>query len=325
MTATTASPTVWLNGRLVDERSASVSVFDRGFLFGDGVYELIRFFRCAPGARSRRHGVAMDLHVARLHRSLGLARIVGFDANTLPRICDELLDANNLDDASVYLQVTRGAGPSRAHIPQAGLAPTVFACASACEPIERFAEPQTVRAVVREDLRWALCQIKTISLMGNILSLIDADEHGASEAILHRDGIVSEGAYTNVFVVRGEELVTPPVDDDPPILHGVTRADILELAPGVESRAGTGRPLRAIVRPITVEELRGADEILITSSRRFVSAVTSLDGEPIGDGRAGPVAHAVFHALRNGVARATGITLPAAESAHPNPALSNRR
>jgi D-alanine transaminase len=301
----TRPPQVWLNGRLVDESTASVSVYDRGFLFGDGVYELIRFFRRRDGGR---HGVAMDLHVARLRRSLALSRIEGVQADELPAICAALLDANGLADASVYVQVTRGAGPARAHVPQAGLHPTVFASATACEPIERFREPTAVRAVTLEDLRWRLCQIKTISLMGNILALLEADRHGATEAILHRDGLVGEGAYTNVFAVlrhAGQPvLVTPPVDDVPPILHGVTRSDCLEMA--------TAAGLPTAVRPLRLAELGAAEEIIITSSRRLVSAVVELDGARVGGGVPGPFAQRLFGLLRNDILRRTGFDLEVA-------------
>lgn len=296
-----AARQVFINDRLVDERDATISIFDRGFLFGDGVYELIRFVACGGGAEHARYGIGMGLHVARLHRSLGLAGIRGFDAARLPRICHELLDANGLLDASVYVQVTRGAGRSRSHVPTEEVPPTVVAIATAAEPLERLREPSCVRAVTLEDQRWKLCQIKTISLMGNILALLEADRQGAQEAILHRDGLVGEGAYTNVFVARDGALATPPVDDDPPILHGVTRSDLIDAAERL------GIPLA--VRPIALDELRSADEVMITSSRRLVSAVVSLDGAPVGDGRAGPIARRLFAALREEIARRAGITL----------------
>ncbi len=283
--------TVWLNGQLVDERAATVSIWDRGFLFGDGVYELVRFFRAEPASGQRRVGVGMDLHVARLHRSLGLARIRGFDAAELPIICERLLDAHGLDDAAVYLQVTRGAGTTRLHIPPADLRPTVFAYCMPCEPMEKFVEPAPIKAVLLEDMRWRWCQIKTISLMGNILAALDAHEHDAAEAILVRDGLVAEGASTNVLIARHGRMVTPPVDDDPPILHGVTRAELIEVA----DRAG----LRAEVRPIAVEELAEADEIMVSSSRRLVHSVVQLDDRTIGGGVPGPVARQLFAAMRN--------------------------
>lgn len=277
---------VFLNGSIVDQRDAHISVLDRGFLFGDGVYELLRFF---DG-----HGVGVDAHARRLARSLELARIRGFDAAELDGICRRLLDANGLRDGVVYLQVTRGAGAVRAHVPTEPLTPTVFAMATPAEPISSLLAPQEVAAITAEDLRWRLCEIKTLSLMGNILHLLDADAHGASEAVLHRDGWVGEGAYSNVAIVRNGMLVTPPIAEDPPILHGTARADLLHAA----RAAG----IRAEVRKISLDELRAADEIMITSSRRLVSAVTTLDGRPVRDGRAGPVTGALFAQMRADIA-----------------------
>jgi D-alanine transaminase len=278
---------IHLNGSLVDEADARVSVLDRGFLFGDGVYELVRFFAG--------HGVGMDAHVARLAKSLALARIEGFDAGDVPALCAELLAANALEDAVVYLQVTRGAGPTRAHVPQERLRPTVMAMASAAEPLSSLVAPQEIAAITAEDLRWRRCEIKTLSLMGNILHLLDAGDAGAQEAILHRGGIVGEGAYSNVAIVSGGVLATPPVDAEPPILHGTARIDLLDAA------RAAGVP--AEVRVITVDELRRADEILITSSRRLASSVVTLDGRAIGCGHAGPVARTLFAAMREAIAQ----------------------
>ena len=244
------------------------------------------------------------------------ALLIGLESyGEIERICDAVLDANNLDDAAVYLQITRGAGPTRSHVPLGSMTPTVFAAASVCEPIERFVEPASICAVIRPDLRWALCQIKTVSLMGNILALLDADENGATEAILHRDGVVSEGAYTNVFAVIGNALVTPPVDDDPPILHGVMRAELLDAAVEVG--------LTAHVRPLSLAELRSADEVLISSSRRLVSAVVQLDGATIGNGAPGRASRALFQVLRQRIARSIGkATSSDAESAFDSASVS---
>jgi len=273
---------VFLNGSILDERDAHISVLDRGFLFGDGVYELLRYF---DG-----YGVGVDVHARRLARSLSLARIEGFDAAELGAIARTLLDANNLRDGVVYLQVTRGAGRVRAHVPTERLTPTVFAMATAAEPIAALTAPSEVKVVTAEDMRWKLCEIKTLSLMGNILHLLDADAHGANEAILHRDGFVGEGAYSNVALVTDGRLVTPPIAEDPPILHGTARADLLAAA------RAAGIP--AEIRKIRLAELRSADELMITSSRRLVSAATALDGAPVGDGRAGPVTRALFAQMR---------------------------
>jgi len=273
---------VFLNGSILDERDAHISVLDRGFLFGDGVYELLRYF---DG-----YGVGVDAHARRLARSLSLARIEGFDAAELGAIARMLLDANGLRDGVVYLQVTRGAGRVRAHVPTERLTPTVFAMATPAEPISALTAPTEVKVVTAEDMRWKLCEIKTLSLMGNILHLLDADAQGATEAILHRDGFVGEGAYSNMALVTGGRLVTPPVAEDPPILHGTARADLLAAA------RAAGIP--AEIRRIRVDELRGADELMITSSRRLVSAATALDGTPVGDGLAGPVTRALFAQMR---------------------------
>ena len=279
---------IHLNGHLVDERDAHISVLDRGFLFGDGVYELLRYF---DG-----QGVGVEAHARRLARSLELARIRGFDSSRLGALCDELLEANGLRDAVVYLQVTRGAGRVRAHVPTEPLVPTVVAMASPAEPIAALTAPQEVAAVTAEDMRWRLCEIKTLSLMGNILHLLDADAQGASEALLHRDGFVGEGAYSNMALVRGGVLVTTPIAEEPPILHGTARADLLAAA----RHAG----IPAEVRRIALTELADADELMITSSRRLVSAVTRLDGRPVRDGRAGPVTRALFARMRDDIAAA---------------------
>ena len=293
-----SSVKVHLNGSLVDESEARVSVLDRGFLFGDGVYELVRFF---DG-----HGVGLEAHGRRLGRSLGLARIEGFDPDRLEPIARGLLEANGLRDAVVYLQVTRGAGRTRAHVPAEPLVPTVVAFASAAEPLGSLAAPLEIAGILAEDLRWRLCAIKTTALLGNVLHLLAAHDAGAGEAILHRDGFVGEGAYSNVAIVADGTLRTPPIDEDPPILHGTARADLLEAA------RAEGVP--AEVRRIRVEELVAAEEIVITSSRRLLSAITALDGRPIGDGRAGPVARRLFAAMRadveRGIARRAARTTP---------------
>jgi len=275
-----------LNGNIVDERDAHISVLDRGFLFGDGVYELLRYF---DG-----HGVGVEAHARRLQRSLELAQIRGFDAMQLGRICSELLEANGLRDAAVYVQVTRGAGRVRAHVPTEPLTPTVFAMANPAEPISSLVAPQEVAAVTAEDMRWKLCEIKTLSLMGNILHLLDADAQGANEALLHRDGFLGEGAYSNMAMVKDGVLVTTPIAEEPPILHGTARADLLAAArtAGIPSE----------IRKIRLDELAHADELMITSSRRLVSAVTKLDGRAVRDGRAGRITLALFNQMREDIA-----------------------
>lgn len=276
------APIAWINDALVPIERAQVSVLDRGFLFGDGVYELVRYF---DGV-----GVGMELHERRLARSLDLARIGGFDASRLPAIGDALLGANDLRDATVYLQVTRGAAPSRAHVPPPSIRPTVFALAAAAPPLSALDGPEPVRAILLPDDRWRRCEIKTISLMGNVLAAMDANEQGADEAILHRDGLVSEGGSTNVFAWSRGRLITPAAGAWPAILRGVSRDQLIDAArdDGIEVEQ----------RPLPVDELRRADEIFITSSRRLLSAVVELDGNPVGPGVPGAAATRMFDLLR---------------------------
>ena len=279
---------VWLDGRIIPSTDARVSVFDRGFLFGDGVYELVRFFGGRP--------VGMGMHVARLERSLDLSRISGFDAHAFPAICDALMRDAGLSDAAVYLQVTRGAASARTHLPPDGLAPTVFAYAMPCAGIDELGTLHLCAAGLAPDRRWERCEIKTVALMGNILGMLECRSHGAEEAIFHRRGLVSEGASTNVFIVRDGRIATPPVDSDPPILHGVMRARLIEAC------IDAGIP--CTVRPVPLEELQAADEILLSASKRMLSSVATLDGVPVAGARGpGALAPRVLAALRARVAR----------------------
>ncbi len=272
---------VWLNGRILPLENAHVSPLDRGFLFGDGVYEVVRFFD--------RVGMAMDAHIERLGRSLRLTGIEGFDAASMPSLCDRLLEAQPLRDACVYLQVTRGAAATRSHLPPPGLAPTVFAMATPCGSLDTLvAEP--VALSIQPDERWRRCEIKSTSLMGSLLPMLEASRHGAEEAILVRDGLVSEGSSSNVFVVRGDEVATPPIDADPRILRGTMRTLAIDAARQVG--------LAVAVRPVRERELAAADEIWITGSRRVLSSCVALDGRPFGGGSPGPKAVSVIASMR---------------------------
>lgn len=286
---------VYLNGLLVPEDQAKVSVYDRGFLFGDGVYELVRYFDGVP--------VALDLHTARLARSLELVGIKGVHAKMLQEVGQQLLEENQLINASVYLQITRGAGATRAHMPVAGLIPTVFAYAAPTLSLREFTAPETIRAIVRDDLRWHRCEIKTIALAGNILSLIEAQSAGADECILIRDGLVSEGAYTNVAAVLNGVLVTCPLNDQSaPVLHGTMRCWMLDAA------HDAGVPVE--VRRIAQKELSQATEVLVQSSRRLVSSVTHLDERPVGSAESGPICRAIFTAMHARIGREIAAGIP---------------
>ncbi|MFW6380222.1 MAG: D-amino acid aminotransferase [Halorhodospira sp.] len=278
--------TCYLNGELMALDAARISPLDRGFLFGDGVYELIPYYAGIP--------FRLQAHLHRLQRSLAAVRIpdplgeAGW-TEALEWVCA----ANGGGDQALYIQVTRGSPPQRAHeFPSQG-EPTVFVMSSPLPPPGRF--DAGVTAITREDPRWARCDIKAVALLPNVLLRQEAVDDGAAEAILHRSGELTEGAASTVFLVREGELVTPALH--PGLLPGVTREVVLELA------AAHGLP--ASERPITLAELRAADEIWLSSSSKEVIPVTRLDGMPVGDGQPGPAYRAMrgwFAELRQEVA-----------------------
>lgn len=260
----------YLNGRFLALEEATVSVLDRGFLFGDGVYEVIP----AYGARLFR----LEEHLARLDRSLAGIRLANpHSPAQWTGILERLLELNGDGDRSVYVQVTRGPAPRRDHAFPAAPTPTVFASVSPIAPPDPELAQHGVAAITRQDIRWEWCHIKAITLLGNVLLRQEALEAGAAEAILIRDGEATEGAASNLFLVREGTLLTPP--KGPQLLPGITRDLILELA------RADGIPAREL--PIPAPWLGDAEEVWITSSTREILPVTRLDGHAVGDGRPG--------------------------------------
>jgi len=283
------SSTVYLNGEFIPAAEARVSVFDRGFLFGDAVYEVIRYFSGVP--------FAMDLHLQRLERTLREVRFAHFKAREIVRLGEQLLDRNDLHDACVYWQITRGCGAGRSHLPPAEMRATVFGCVDRTPPLSECVEPAEVSAALHEDWRWGRCDIKSTNLLPNVLGKIAVADRGAGEVIFHRGGFVSEAGSTTVLIVRGGRLITPPIDDpDLSILHGVTRRVVARL-PGVD----------LIEQPVTVEELRSADEIVLAGTRTLLAAVTRLDGEPVGGGQVGPVVRSVLARFVDAIAESVEV------------------
>ncbi|MCA9305736.1 MAG: aminotransferase class IV [Phycisphaerales bacterium] len=276
---------VHLNGNLVPAGEARVSPFDRGYLMGDGIYEGLR----ATNGRV----IALDRHVQRMRAGLGEARIEGFDPESLDAMTDELLRANRLEEAFVYWQVTRGAPeakpPFRTRIPPPSMRPTVFGFAAPVESVASWGEPSVKKASVRPDTRWTRGHVKSISLMGGVLAAIEAHEFGDDDAILVRDGLVTEGVSTNVFLSIGGRIVTPALESAP-MLAGVTRALILDEDPDIE------------VRPVTEDELRRADEIMLAGTLTMVAGISTLCGKPVGDGGApGPASRSLLAALQRAI------------------------
>ena len=276
---------VYLNGEFIAPDAAKVSVFDRGFVFADGVYEVIpayggRLFRLAQ-------------HLERLEQSLDGIRLQNpLSAAAWGAVFERLLAQFGKADQYVYLQITRGAAP-RDHAFPAGVAPTVFAFAKRIEYPSASLIEQGVTAVTLPDIRWSRCDIKSIALLPNVLMRQQAVDGDAVEAILLRDGCVTEGAASNVFVVYQQQLLTPP--KGPFILPGITRDLVVELA-----RSGA---VDFAERPLTETELRRADEVWMTSSTKEILPIVRIDGRPVGNGRPGALHARLFAAYQDYKAR----------------------
>lgn len=263
--------TVYLNGAYIDRADARVSADDRGFTFGDGIYEGLRAIRGRL--------FDWDAHAERLAHGLAGLRIPFDGIAALRPVCDHLLAANALaDEAFVYIAVTRGAAPRVHGFPTCPVTPTVWITATPFTPPHALRD-RGVAAITHADLRWERCDLKTLNLLGAMLARQAAVEAGAFEAILVRDGIVTEGAATTVLAVVGGELRTHPLSNR--ILPSVTRAHVLDCARQL------ALPLRE--HAMTVDELRAASEILFCGTTTDVTPVVKLDGATVGDGVPGPL------------------------------------
>jgi len=259
-------PIVYLNGEFLPLDRAKVSVLDRGFLFGDGVYEVIPVY----GGRPFR----LEEHLERLNNSLrGIRMESPLTTEEWKPIFARLICGDQ--DQSIYLQVTRGAAPKRDHAFPEGAAPTVFVMCSPIAPIPA----EGVRAITLDDIRWQWCHIKAITLLANVLLRQLAVDRGCAEAILVRESFAVEGAASNLFAVVDGVLLTPPKGHA--ILPGITRDLVLELA--------LTNDIPAAERDITLEELQRAGEVWLTSSTREILPVIELDGQPVGVGKPGPI------------------------------------
>lgn len=287
--------TVYLNGEYLPAEEAKVPVNDRGFLFSDGIYEV------TPAYRGR--FFLMDRHLDRLLRGMCELRI-DQDPSGLEAIHCELLDRNGLAEkpvSIVYLQITRGVAPRTHAFPVDPVAPTVYAFAREFVRPSAEAWEGGVRAVTVPDRRWARVDIKTVSLLGNVLAQQAAVDAGVEDALLVKDGVALEGAHSNFFAVFGDTLVTHPLAGT--ILPGITRGYLLELAREL------GVPVRE--RPIQVEELLRADEAFFTGTTTEVKPCVEIDGRPVGEGRPGPVTRRLSQVFLERV-EAHGAAAPAA-------------
>ena len=271
MTPYVADP-VYLNGQFLPLAEAGVSPLDRGFLYGDGVYEVIPVYS--------RRAFRIDEHLSRLQATLAGIKLANpLAADGWKDVIFQLIATAPWDDQSIYLQVTRGADNKRDHaFPPTTVPSTAFAFASPLVTTPADVRAKGVAAISVPDLRWSRCDLKVISLLANVLARQQAVEAGCAEALLIRDGWLKEGAASNIFVVKNGVLLAPPKTHL--MLPGITYDVILELA------VQHDQPLE--VREISETELRTADEVWMTSSTKEILAITTLDGAPVGNGQPGP-------------------------------------
>jgi D-alanine transaminase len=282
---------VYLNGDFVAAADARVPVDDRGFLFADGVYEVIRVYDGRP--------FLIDPHMQRLRAGLAALRITAAGSEHIPGAADRLLEENGLrdTDATLYVQVTRGVAPRAHAFPQPAVPPTVYVAARpfSQHPDEFF--EQGVATITAADTRWARCDIKSIALLPNVLANQAAKEKDAFEAIFVRDGTLIEGSHSNLFGVIDGELVTYPACNY--ILAGITRALVFELARSLD--------IRVREAPIFLEQLDSVQELFLSGTTTEIMPVTTLDGRNIGSGGPGPITCRVRDAFRAHIAQAVAV------------------
>ena len=272
---------VYLNGEYIPKEKAFISVDDRGFLFGDGIYEVTAVYR---GRLFR-----WDRHQARMERGLGALRIE-MDPAPLEEVHHRLIEENDLQSAQVayvYAEITRGVAKRTHKFPPETPTPTVYLFAGEYKRPPREVWEKGYRSVTVHDIRWSRRDLKTIQLLPNVLGAQAGVDAGVDEIIFVNEGMAIEGSHNNVFMVFGDTLVTYPLSNQ--ILPGITREVVLELA----DRLG----YEVQERPIPVAEMFQADEIFHSGTLSEVKPCVEVDGKPIGDGKVGPVSRALFDAF----------------------------
>lgn len=261
----------YLNGEWQAPEDAKISVFDRGFMFGDGIYEVMPVYWGQV--------FTLDEHLKRLHRSLQAIRLASpFSDDQWKNLFAEAIAKSGDETAFLYLQVTRGVATMRTHEYPVDVTPTVLVTVTAAPGLERKSVVP-YKMVIKPDFRWARGDIKVVSLIANGLLKNEAIDEGFDDAILVRDGLVTEATASNVFMVKDGVIITPPKSNY--LLHGITRDHVIELA--------RSKDLPLEERDITEAELTGADEIWISSTGHEVWPVGELNGQTVGNGEAGVV------------------------------------
>jgi D-alanine transaminase len=281
MPTQSTSPTVYLNGRFVPLEEARIPVLDRGFIFGDGVYEVIPVYSGYP--------FRMEQHLKRLQSSLDAIKLANpMTSAQWGRLVKRMITLNAGKDQAVYLQVTRGVA-KRDHAFPSAATPTVFMMSNPMSVPARELVTRGCACVSATDNRWLRCDIKSTSLLGNVLMRQRAAEADCLETIMFRDGFLSEASSSNVLVVHGKTVAAPP--NNHLVLPGTTNDVVIEIVRKARI------PLQ--LREITEDEVRSADEIWLTSATKEVLAVTRLDGKAVGAGKPGPVFRRVYKLYQN--------------------------
>ena len=287
---------VYLNGQFLQRSEAKLSVDDRGFFFGDGVYEVTRVVRGRL--------FEWDRHARRLARGLKELRIdAGLDLDTIRSLQERLVRENDIVEGqgTVYLQITRGAAPRTHHFPPEGTPATVFLSASPFVPASEL-RSRGVAVTTYPDYRWSRCDLKTVNLLPAVMAKQFASDNDAFESIFVREAVITEGSHTNVFGVIGGQVRTYPNSNY--ILPGVTRDVVIELAHEL------GVPLSET--PIYRHEIAALEECFLTGTTSDVMPVVAIDGKPVGNGRPGPITMQLYEALARRLAEVAAKPAPAA-------------
>jgi D-alanine transaminase len=279
---------VIVDGQVMDRSAAKVDIEDRGYQFGDGVYEVIRVYNGKMFTGKE--------HLKRLVESAEKIRMkLPYSPEELESKMEELISKNELQTGTVYMQFTRGTSPRNHVFPSKEVAPTFVAYTRNVARPEDSME-KGARAILDEDIRWLRCDIKSLNLLGNLLSKQKAAEAGCFEAILHRGETVTEGSHSNISIIKDGVIITHPADNH--ILNGITRQKVLEIC-GKEQ-------IRFEERAYTLEELNAADEVFSSGTTVEVMPIVGIEGKPVGNGEPGPVTRSLQELFKAEIERQCG-------------------
>ena len=280
---------IW-NNEIVERSEVKIDMEDRGYQFSDGIYDVVRAYNGKF--------FTLNEHVDRLFSSAEkIELILPFTKEELKQLLTKLIQVNNIDTGNVYMQLTRGIGIPRHHsYPDPELVPPVFTATTTLVPRDQTAMDQGMSAIIVPDMRWLRCDIKSISLLGNIMAKHEAHKKGGDEAILHRDGVVTECSSSNVWIIKDDTIYTHP--DGNLVLPGITKIMLLKVA------RKAGIPVKE--EAFTLEDLKEADEVFASSTTMEAMPITSIDGNLVGNGKRGPGVERLQQLYVNAVEDACG-------------------